>query len=59
MQETADENKKAEEIKMRQIVIETDGNTVNVKKAEVAGIIELKAILSSLLAFYDKQNINK
>ena len=40
---------------MRQIVIETDGNTVNVKKAEVAGIIELKAILSSLLAFYDKQ----
>ena len=59
MQETADENKKAEEIKMRQIVIETDGNTVNVKKAEVAGIIELKAILSSLLAFYDKKNINK
>lgn len=50
------ENKeiKKEEIKqpikpMRQIIIETDGNNINIVKAEVAGNLELIAILSTIL----------
>lgn len=45
------ENKeiKKEEVKMRQIIIETDGNNINILKAEVAGNLELVAILSSIL----------
>jgi len=35
--------------KMRQIIIETDGNNINILKAEVAGNLELIAILSSIL----------
>ena len=42
------DNKK-EETKMRQIVIETDGNNINIVKAETAGNLELVAILSSIL----------
>ena len=34
---------------MRQIIIETDGNNINITKAEVAGNLELIAILSSIL----------
>ena len=35
--------------KMRQIIIKTDGNNINILKAEVAGNLELIAILSSIL----------
>ena len=35
-------------IKMRQIIIETDGNVAKIVKAEVAGTLELKSILQGL-----------
>jgi len=41
--------KKQEEVKMRQIIIETDGSKINLVKAEVAGKLELVAILNILL----------
>lgn len=41
--------------KMRQIVIETDGNNVNLVSAEVSGSIELVAILRNLADFLTKQ----
>jgi len=34
--------------KMRQIIIETDGNIAKIAKAEVAGTLELKSILQGL-----------
>lgn len=51
------ENKKEpkqEEQKMREIIIETDGNVINLKKSEVAGTLELSAILTAIL-----NNLNK
>lgn len=41
--------------KMRQIVIETDGNVVNLIRADVAGKIELTGILRSLMEFLNQQ----
>ncbi len=41
--------KKQEETKLRQIIIETDGNNIKLTKLEIAGTLELKAILSSIL----------
>jgi hypothetical protein len=38
-----------EEVKPRQILIETDGNNVRVARADVAGSLELIAILSIIL----------
>lgn len=35
--------------KTRQIVIETDGTNINIVKADVAGNLELVAILQSIL----------
>jgi hypothetical protein len=61
--ETKEETKeeKKEEVKessktsqIRQIVIETDGNSVRVVKFEGAGSLEFKAILLALL-----ENLNK
>lgn len=43
---------KQKEQKMRQIIIETDGNKINIKTAEVAGTLELKAILQEILKQY-------
>jgi len=40
---------KPETPKMRQIVIETDGNEIHLKTAEVSGKIELVAILQSII----------
>ena len=37
------------EIKKRQIIIETDGNSIQLIKSEVAGSIELKGILQMLI----------
>ena len=48
-----------EEAKMRQIIIETDGNKIQLVKADVAGQLELTAILNSLLNFIANQNQDK
>ena len=48
------EQKKQEKPKMRQIIIETNGNDINIVKAEVAGNLELIAILQTILS-----NLNK
>jgi hypothetical protein len=51
MSEQKEENKK------RQIIIETDGNVIQIVKAEVAGNIELIAILeNTTIALRGKQN---
>lgn len=58
------ENKKQKQVKegdikvekeMRQIIIETDGNNIKLIKSEVAGSLELIAILSSILEQLRKQ----
>lgn len=41
----------AEEKKLRQIIIETDGNDIKLAKAEVSGKIELIAILEFLINY--------
>lgn len=45
------EGAKQQRPRMRQIIIETDGNHINLLKDESAGIIELKAICASLINF--------
>lgn len=42
---------KQEEVKVRQIIIETDGNSLNIVKNETAGTLELVSILQSLLSY--------
>lgn len=42
---------------MRRIVIETDGNSVNIAEADVSGIIELKAILLTVVQAIDAQTM--
>jgi hypothetical protein len=41
--------------KTRQIIIETDGNSINIIKAEVSGTIELTGILRNLIEFINKK----
>ncbi len=49
-QEVKNEDEQPQEKKaMRQIILETDGNNINIVKTEVAGNLELVAILSSVL----------
>jgi hypothetical protein len=43
------ENEQIEKPKLRQIIIETDGNSITVVKAEVAGNLEFSAILQNIL----------
>ena len=44
-----EEKKVVKEIpKMRQIIIETDGNNINIVKSEVAGKIEMVAIMQMI-----------
>lgn len=43
------------EVKMREIIIETDGNNINLKKAEVSGKIELVAVLRELIGYINTQ----
>lgn len=45
--------KKEEEPKFRQILIETNGSDIRIVKSEVAGMLELKAILMSLLNYVE------
>jgi len=40
---------------MRQIIIETDGNSIHILKAEVSGKIELVAIFQNLIGFLNNQ----
>lgn len=40
--------------KMRQIIIETDGDVINLIKAEVGGKIELIGVLQSLIGYINK-----
>ena len=40
--------------KKRQIVIETDGDSINLLKAEVSGKIELVAILQNIIGFLNR-----
>lgn len=42
------EEEKVEEKKWREIIIETDGNAIRIKKAEVAGQLEFSAVLESV-----------
>jgi len=53
-----EEVKKEGEVKpkTRQIVIETDGNNVNLVSAEVSGKIELVGVLQALIGFLNKSN---
>ena len=55
MSEIKKDEKKEEEAKPRQIIIETDGNIVRIVKAEVAGTLEFRAILNSLIGYCDNQ----
>lgn len=43
---------------MRQIIIETDGNNINLAKAEVFGVIECIAILREVISFVQNQAKN-
>lgn len=47
--------KKDEKAVLRQIIIETDGNRINIAKAEVAGSIELIATLQAVIGFLSQQ----
>lgn len=47
------EEEKKEEPKMRQIIIETDGNDIKIIKLETAGVLEFRAILLSLMNYCD------
>lgn len=49
-----DEKKIEEKKPLRQIIIETDGDNIRVVKAEVAGSLEFKSILQTLLAQFSK-----
>jgi hypothetical protein len=45
-----------EEPKKRQIIIETDGNNIQIIKAEVAGLYELSAIFDSVKGYFIEQS---
>jgi hypothetical protein len=45
-----------EEVKKRQIIIETDGNVIQIIKAEVAGFIELSAIFDNVKQYFIEQH---
>ena len=49
------ENKDKQPEKMRQIVIETNGDDIKLIKAEVSGRIELIAILQNLVGYLNSQ----
>jgi len=45
---------KPKTVPMRQIVIETDGNGINIVKAETSGSIELTAVLQRVITFINQ-----
>ena len=52
--EKAPKKEEASAPKMRQIIIETDGNNIHLVKAEVTGKIELIGVLQNLIAFINQ-----
>jgi len=54
-EEVTKEDNKDTKVKMREIIIITDGNSIEIKKAEVSGKIELVGILQNLINFVNKQ----
>ena len=48
-----------EKPKMREILILTDGNSIQIEKAEVSGRIELIAIFQNLIGFLNSQQKEK
>ena len=40
--------------RMRQIIIETDGTNIQIKKIEVAGVLEAKAIFDSVIGYLNQ-----
>ena len=46
---------KKEKRQVRQIIIETDGDNINIAKNETAGTLELVSVLQSLLNFITKK----
>jgi hypothetical protein len=57
--EIKSEEVKEEKPKMRQILIETDGINVHIRKAEVSGSIEFNGILSMIYKFLNTPNTDK
>lgn len=55
MKENKTEEQK-EKLRKRQIIIETDGNEIQIIKAEVAGFYELSAIFDSVKNYFIEQN---
>lgn len=47
-------NDQKQEKRIRQIVIETDGTTIQIKKIEVAGVLEAKAIFDSVIGYLNQ-----
>jgi len=47
-------NDQKQEKKIRQIIIETDGTTIQIKKIEVAGVLEAKAIFDSVIGYLNQ-----
>ncbi len=51
-----EEAKKKQATQMRQVIIETDGNKITLVKNETAGILELVALLQTILGNINKTN---
>jgi hypothetical protein len=51
VEEKVEETKEAKTAPLRQIIIETDGDKINLIKAEVSGRIELLGILQTLVSY--------
>jgi hypothetical protein len=47
-------NEEKKESNIRQIIIETDGSTIQIKKIEVAGVLEAKAIFDSVIGYLNQ-----
>jgi len=47
-------NDQKQEKKIRQIIIETDGTNIQIKKIEVAGVLEAKAIFDSVIGYLNQ-----
>ena len=46
---TKEKQEQAQAPKMRQVIIETDGNSINLVKNETAGALELAALLQTIM----------
>lgn len=53
------EEKEKVEVPLREILITTDGEKIDLVKAEVSGTIELVAILQAMIRFLTEESANK